>query len=195
MAIHLESIVAPQRGRAFFARNLLPQLRRIHATRIDLKASRIAGLEGGMFAWARYGFVPIKEDWDEIRLCGLNKLRDGKSGIGDKDLRDEVEHILKSVDPVALRRLVLLSWRFADSGVKALVNNILSLNPWNGVLDLTDEASRKWIRTYATSTPDSFNALLARFAELLPEDTGEHRAPEGYVVHQPASKVCPCILF
>lgn len=197
VAVHLESIVAPGRAKAFFANNLLPQVDRIVATGIDLKASRAGGLEGGVFAWARYGFVPIQEDWDQMRMSGLNKLRDGESGIDDKGLRDQVGHFLMAADPVELRRLVLLSWTSPPkSGVKELLNKILSSNAgWDGVLDLRDEDSREWIETYVTSTPDGFNDLLARFAELLPPDAGEHRAPEGYVVHQPASKVCPCILF
>ena len=160
LVAHIEQAVAPNRGRELFHNSLLPLFDSLGVSRISLRASASGGSNEGVFAWARYGFVPRQEDWDRMREEGrdLPSSRMKKLGPAGNSLRK----IWEDDAPVAMRRMVYLAWEHRGE-VQAVVNKVMGW-PWNGELDLTDEASRTWIEKY-TNRED-----WKTFRDLLPEE-------------------------
>jgi hypothetical protein len=167
--VHLETVVAPHRGREF-VRSDLALAKRINAHEFTLTASAAAGTNEGIFAWARYGFIPT-EKWDAMRRWGLDRL-----AKGDVPLSDTLKEILLDPAPVALRRLVYLSWVKNSKEITAFLNGVLAADMgWKGRLDLTDATSVTWIATYINST--KAREHLDVFAKLLPAPSSQHVPP------------------
>jgi hypothetical protein len=174
--IYLESVVATrqgnrQRGKEFIKEGLLPLARELGVSKIELKASRAGGLEGGQLAWARYGFVPTVNDWNSMRLNGLKRLKERKFA---PYVREKLEEILLDPSPKALRRLVYLSWKEEWSRERNFLNQVLTSNGngWNGEIDLSDPDSLKWIETYADSGSEINEEELRMYSRLRPEISG-----------------------
>jgi hypothetical protein len=172
LVVNVENIEAPGgQGRQFFERSLLAQAKDLGVTRLDLTASASGARADGVVAWARYGFVPTGTDWDRIRRRGLALLAEPDPAVPNAG---DVRQVLMCPAPVALRRLVFLSWRDGEA-TRTLLNRSLSVNvSWVGSVDLTDSTSRAWIEAYASGpAPD---ARLGIFEPLLP-DVSEQRKP------------------
>jgi hypothetical protein len=174
LTVHVETVVAPKLGRQFVRSSLLTEAATLNAKMLTLSASSIGGSQEGVFAWARYGFVPTTDDWNKMRRWGLAKLKQEElaavreAGAGD---------ILLDADPKAVRRLVHLAWQKGGEVTKFL-NNVLSSNfSWRGELDLTDEKSRKWIEAYASDEQASFDALLPEASAVLTPPPQEVSTP------------------
>lgn len=181
--LHIETIVAPGEGKRFFKSNLLPQAEQLGIQKITLNASGIGGSREGILAWARYGFVPTPEAWNEMRSYGLGLLKSEKN----KNLapfRSQLEAALQDSSPEALRWLIYLSWkeREAQQGKEGkkevegqrkkgaaadFLDRVLGHNTWDGELDLTDPDSRKWIQTYVNAAKPEDQ--LTTFEHLLKE--------------------------
>ncbi len=173
LVVNVENIDAKGggQGRQFFEKSLLPQAKGLGVTRLDLTASASGGQADGVVAWARYGFVPTGADWDKIRRRGLALLAEPDGAVPNTG---EVRQVLMCPAPVALRRLVFLSWRDGEA-TRTLLNRSLSVNVnWVGSVDLTDPTSRAWIEAYANGPAP--NARPGIFAPLLP-DVSEQRKP------------------
>jgi hypothetical protein len=121
----------------------------------------------GVVAWARYGFVPVAEYWDNMRRWARVNLPARQDKLASD--MDELTRIVKDPDPEALRWLVYLSWQKKGDVTKLLDAMLASGVNWKGVLDLTDRASKGWITKYVTiekadSDLPGFEALLPRFS-------------------------------
>lgn len=159
LRVELRSVYAQGRGRAFMGKGLLPFFDALGVTRIWLDASGIGGSNDGVFAWARYGFVPFPQYWATMQDYG-NKLLRGE--YRDVAWRGRAAEVLASGDPKALRHLVELSWTTGDAAAKKFLNRVLQADlTWEGELDLADADSRRWIERYAAG------AGADRFSELL----------------------------
>ncbi|MFI7382827.1 hypothetical protein [Streptomyces sp. NPDC049813] len=179
LELYLESVVAPQHGRQY-TQLLLTHAQDIGVTRFALLASMIGGSQEGVFAWARYGFVPEPDSWDAMRRSGLAVL------AGDpEDLRAhnaELRDILLDPSPKALRRLVHRSWEWQGATVHLLNRVLVAELNWKGELDLSDQAGCRWLHTYAR-LPRAADAL-DQFTALLPTPS-PHLAPPAELPAQP----------
>ncbi|MET9495606.1 hypothetical protein [Streptomyces sp. NPDC006552] len=174
LELYLEAVVAPQHGRQY-TQLLLSHAQDLGVTRFALLASMIGGSQEGVFAWARYGFVPLQESWDDMRRSGLAVL------AGDpEELRAhnaELRDILLDPAPKALRRLVHRSWQWQGATVDFLNRVLVAHVNWQAELDLADQPGCRWLRTYAQLTKASDH--LDQFTPLLP-------APSAHLVPPPA---------
>ena len=159
----LGSIVAPFHGK-LFVRSMVAQAKALNVRRLSLRASSIGGSQEGVFVWARYGYIPSAEQWSEMRGRGLTKLDEAPKhsptatatpesvpagGAISGELAERIRDILLDPSPLALRRLVHLSWR--DKSVSPFLNQLLSSGwYWDGMLELGDDTSEAWITTYAS---------------------------------------------
>jgi hypothetical protein len=173
LKIYLEAVVAPTLGRPFVKTSLLAQARLFSAAKIELKASMIGGSQEGVFVWARYGFIPVKPDWDDMRRQGLAKLEKDPALL--EQVRGPLSQALLDPGPAALRRVVYLSWTAPEiirPSLKSFLDTMLTCNvSWNGELLLTDPASNAWIEAYA-------NGVAAeQFTKLLPVISGSQPPP------------------
>lgn len=154
----IRSVYAPGRGRAVLGKGLLPLFDQAGVSRIWLDASGIGGSTDGVFAWARYGFVPFPAYWEKMRVRGHELLREYKRA----QWRDRAAQACDSADPRALRHLVELSWTASDERAKEFLNRVLQADlTWEGELDLANATDRAWIERYAAG------AKPPEFAELL----------------------------
>jgi uncharacterized membrane protein len=173
LKIYLEAVVAPTQGRKFVKTCLLAHARLFGAVKIELNASMIGGSQEGVFVWARYGFVPVGSAWNTMRRWGLARLE--KEPILPEQVREPLRVALLDPAPVALRRVVYLSWTVPENlrkETKTFLDSMLTCNvSWNGELLLTDPASLAWIEAYADG------ALHERYAKLLPAISGSEPPP------------------
>ena len=157
LQVEIRSVYAPGRGRAVLGKGLLPLFDQVGVTRVWLDASGIGGSTDGVFAWARYGFVPFPRYWEKMRVRGHELLGEYKRA----QWRALAAQACDSADPRALRHLVELSWT-AGEQAKEFLNRVLQADlTWEGELDLAHPADRAWIERYAAG------AKAAEFAELL----------------------------
>lgn len=119
LQVEIRSVYAPGRGRAVLGKGVLPFLDQAGVTRIWLDASGIGGTTDGVFAWARYGFVPFPEYWEQMRVRG-NQLLGGE--YKNAPWRTQAAQAVGSSDPRALRNLVELSWTATDERAKEFLN-------------------------------------------------------------------------
>lgn len=180
--VKLETVVAPGHGRQF-VRAILSQARALNVRQLKLDASSVGGSQEGVFVWARYGYTPTDEDWTAMRSWGLTKLDESQGqstaaveegtvrdvlGRMPGELKQKLRRILLDPSPMALRRLVHLSWQ--DKTVTGFLNPLLASGfSWKGELDLDDAKSFEWIKNYAGGTPIG--------EDLLPAESEEQRDP------------------
>jgi hypothetical protein len=170
LKIHLEGVVAPGRGRQFVGTSLLAQAKALGGRKLTLSASSIGGSQEGVFAWARYGFVPTVKDWDEMRRWGLARLAGAEDDLAALH-KAGVEEILLDPAPKAVRRLVYLAWEMKEP-VTTFLNHLLSSHvSWKGELDLAEPESLRWIEAYAGGES------LGQFTGLRPEASKELSPP------------------
>lgn len=173
LKIYLEAVVAPTQGRRFVRTSLLAQARLFGAAKIELKASMIGGSQEGVFVWARYGFIPLRDDWDAMRRWGLAKLAENPALL--EQVRGSLSQALLDPAPVALRRVVFLSWTAQEiikAPMKTFLDHMLTCQlSWYGELLLTDKNSDAWIEDYANAIPPE------QFARLLPGISGSQPPP------------------
>ncbi|MEV0096859.1 hypothetical protein [Streptomyces sp. NPDC050738] len=170
--LHIEAVVAPQHGRQA-TQLLFAHAQHIGVSRLTLCASMIAGSQEGVFAWARYGFVPLQKDWDDMRRAGLEKL--DSDPVDLRAHNAELRGIVLDPAPKALRRLVYCSWQRKGATV-AFLNAMLTAHvSWQGELDLTDTDGCTWLQTYARLARASDH--LAQFTPLLPAPSTHPAAP------------------
>jgi hypothetical protein len=180
--IYVEGVVAPGKGRQFVQSGLLTYAKQVKVRKLELKASGIGGTQEGVFAWARYGFVPTAESWEKMRRSGLNTLR-SETGELSSDTRDALERLLLNPSPQALRWVVYLSWKEKGATTKFLNRMLTASVGWDGELDLADPKSLAWINTYAGAAKAENE--LTTFRELLPGLPEEQVSPKQ---EQPANK-------
>jgi hypothetical protein len=175
VSVHVEGVVAVGKGREFVQSSLLSQATLLNARRITLKASGIGGSREGVFAWARYGFLPSQEDWHSMRRWGLERL-----GRLDGEVKASVAKSLGDPSPEALRWIVHLSWKNPDAVKKFLDGMLSSPLSWHGDIDLDDPSSRAWITRYAgrVNDPAQYETLLPKLLEQgVPPPSLEVEAP------------------
>lgn len=96
------------------------------------KITVIAAKENGAYTWARCGFVPDQQSWDQLRReLQLTPLMSTTLGA-----------ILKSHDPRSIRDILEL-----PNGRSILVES----QGWFGVFDLADPETLNYFRKYANS--------------------------------------------
>jgi hypothetical protein len=162
LSVHVEGVVAIGKGREFVQSSLLNQASLLNVRRITLKASTIGGSQEGVFAWARYGFIPSAEDWDSMRRWGLERVERLPG-----EVKASIAKSLGDPSPKALRWIVHLSWK-NPALVKKFLDAMLSHSlSWNGDIDLADQSSRDWITRYAgrVNDPAQYEALLPTLLE------------------------------
>lgn len=173
LKIYVESVVAPTQGRQFVRTSLLAQAKLFGVAKIELKASMIGGSQEGVFVWARYGFIPVRLAWDAMRRWGLAKLAENPALL--EQVRGPLSQALLDPAPVALRRVVYLSWtapKIIEEPMKIFLNTMLNCElGWYGELLLTDRISEAWIEAYANAVP------AEQFAILLPVISGPQPPP------------------
>lgn len=158
LRVELRSVYAPGRGRALMGKGLLPFFDEAGVTRIWLDASGIGGGRDGVFAWARYGFVPFPSYWETMRARGRELL----ARYQDAEWRGRAASALNSADPRALRHLVELSWTAGDKRAAEFLNLVLQADfTWEGEIDLANAEDRQWIERYAANVQGTV------FADLL----------------------------
>ncbi|HEX2242899.1 MAG TPA: hypothetical protein VHK27_06535 [Gammaproteobacteria bacterium] len=137
----------------------------IDHSQVKLTASRSGDRDDGKFAWARYGSIPVPEDWERMCREGRTALRTSYRRHHHKVWYEEALAVVQSDDPRMLRRLVLLSWQYEnqDDNVKKFLNHLLSKDiSWHGEIDLDNETDRAWIADYVNY------ADAEAFAKLVP---------------------------
>lgn len=165
LSIHLTSVTARGRGGLFVQKCLLEQAQRYGVRFITLRASQIGSTADGLYAWARYGFIPDQQSWDHICRLGTQLLADaGRTGQVTEAL-EELRNVFLDAAPAALRRAVYLSWTDATGSVRKYLNLALSAQAgWNGALDTHDPAAMEWARVYIRQgrfrDPNAFLRLL-----------------------------------
>jgi hypothetical protein len=175
VSVHVEGVVAINKGREFVQSSLLSQASLLNARRITLKASSIGGSQEGVFAWARYGFTPSQEDWDSMRRWGIERLERLPG-----DVKASIAKSLGDPSPKALRWIVHLSWKNPGAVKKFLDAMLSSSLSWHGDIDLDDQSSRDWIARYAgrVNDPAQYETLLPKLLEQgVPPPTLKAEAP------------------
>lgn len=114
-------------------------------SRIDLKS----GKEVGAYAWARYGFLPTRESWSELR--SLVRERMSRLGLQDDDAR-LVRRFLGEPDQQGLWDLADLRTPVAWRGREETLGFALleGLN-WEGTLNFGDAAQMRRFWAYVRS--------------------------------------------
>ena len=100
--------------------------------RIGLDAVDVhANIDVGGYAWAKYGYVPKQNDWDNLRSDLSTDVRDEDS---------DIMNILADKDPKAI-------WALADSkwGKKLLAKDQIE---WHGTLNFSDKESMDRFHAY-----------------------------------------------
>jgi hypothetical protein len=169
LVLHIESITAKGRGKAFFKESVIPQVLIADISKLTLSAYSSGSSSEGLVAWARYGFVPDQEAWDRMR-------EKGEELLDEKDyspIRRQVAGILQDPSPKALRRLIVRAWkerreRAGTTGpgpITSLLNRILQTGLWKGEIDMTDPKSVQWLTLYLSVT--NAEERLEDFEKLL----------------------------
>ena len=114
------------------------------------KVSLEANIEGGAYAWARFGFVPTDAQWNDLRSRLGEKLQIlyKESTIVTDDVVKRLSTLLSSPDPKAL-------WKVADFmvGDKKIGKRLLLGDTWGGSLDLNDEEAMDRFYSYVFPEP------------------------------------------
>lgn len=154
--VHIETVTATGGGKKLFAKSLLPLFKTLNISEIILKASRIGGGDEGIVAWARYGFIPSKEDW-----ITMQKKAQEEIGNNEEDWAQKVRSIVAKESPRSIRELVFLSWQNKGQVRSVLDTMLRSTVSWFGTLDMNHHRDLSWIEKYANG------AKVEEFAELL----------------------------
>lgn len=163
LEVYIETVVGDKK---VFREGLLPLFKDVGVNKIELAASGIGGSQEGIFAWARYGFIPAKGDWDKMRSFAKNYMNDEKFDEfrhTNTDLNKEILDIISDPSPRAIRNFVHLSWEHRSvKSIKDILDGMLShVSSWHGSLDLTNENDQQWISNYVSG------ADLSQYSELL----------------------------
>lgn len=100
-----------------------------------------ANINVGGYAWSRYGFKPKSKGWWRAFVdSSLNEkwlnLRESIAGQGADSVVKEVDRLMKSKDPRAIRQVAAL--KHATPGGQPLGKALLLDTDWFGELDLND---------------------------------------------------------
>jgi GNAT superfamily N-acetyltransferase len=137
-------------------REAMPFYQRIGMKRIEV----IASSSGGGYAWARYGFVPDRSDWERLVRTLANRSNKPKG----------TDELVDSVDLANPKHI----WRIADSDIG---KELLRGRAWRGQLDLADAEQMRRFQTYVgASTKKNFVSKTSKkrsrmVAEELDEET------------------------
>ena len=131
-------------GRIFLA-NSMDVYKALGLKKINVWAASTAG----GYVWARFGFVPLQADWDELRADLQIHLRGMEQQI-PADQLDVVKRILKSRTPKTI--WLLADLRHKVDG-KPLGRELLAGRRWNGTFDLTDPGATARFDAYVRSEP------------------------------------------
>ena len=150
----------------------------LHALRIDAKGRcngkmlfrnllKIQGVmqvieltakEVGSYAWIRYGFLPTRDSWKELRNKiekTFNQLTKNYESV--RQYKDEVKSILRNNDPKAIRSIPKLVMpvgipkpKLKSVGITkdTLGFHLMNNNTWKGYLDLRDSNQVGYTRNY-----------------------------------------------
>jgi hypothetical protein len=157
--VKIESIFAKGTAGAFISNALLKSPIQSSIDEISLTAASASGKPDGVFAWARYGFIPTEDDWKEMVSRGSNSIKGHKK----KEWYSDVKASLQNPSPTALKNIVYLSWKHKDDeSLKEILNGMIG-SQWNGTIDLTNVRNKQWIQEYATNGsrfPDRYTNLI-----------------------------------
>ncbi|KYC40580.1 hypothetical protein WA1_26030 [Scytonema hofmannii PCC 7110] len=159
LIVHIETVTATGNGKKLFKESLLPLFETFNVQKITLKASGIGGGREGVLVWARYGFIPSQENWNEMLESGKKQIKE----IQDTQEKwiEEMNSILADLNPRTIRKLVFLSWQEKEK-VKPILDNMLeSTVSWSGTLNLADKIDRDWITKYTSG------ADIQEYSDLL----------------------------
>lgn len=142
--------VAPQ-----MLRNQIDTYKNMGVKRVGI----FAALESGPYAWAKYGWIPTEEDWDNVRNNTIRRIEDGRLKISNERGKALVMSILRDPNPRSI-------WKLSDITAKddygneigrvALLgdqtrdakNITFGPNNWSGGLNLQDPLSMERFDAY-----------------------------------------------
>ena len=105
-----------------------------------------ANIDVGGYAWARYGFVPDKEDWNDIRKAKAKFNRWAESRDIPKEAKEDMAEIFAKKDPTAM-------WEIADYEHKGkkIGKDFLLGKDWVGDIDVTNDGQMQRFFNYISS--------------------------------------------
>jgi hypothetical protein len=126
------NVVRQRRGRGLaklLTRNSLAVYRELGISRVTLSA----GLEAGGYVWARFGFLPSREDWFRVRGDVQAKL----TTVGEvpAEAKEALTYALVDDDPVAIWDIADLDAKVDDTSLGRL---LLSGTAWEGLLEFSN---------------------------------------------------------
>jgi hypothetical protein len=110
------------------------------------------GHYGGAYAWAKYGFLPDQNSWNQIRRTMINNLDGGYVVPADRSYIPHIRNILMDPNPRAIWELSDVNTPTTDGykyGKAALLNTL----GWSGYLHLNDSASMERFNEFITRKP------------------------------------------
>ena len=138
------SVIAERQGRGLatlLTRNSVEVYRAVGISRVTLTA----GLEGGGYVWARFGFLPTRDSWKQVRGAVQAKL--ASVGKIPPEAEEALGYALADDDPAAI-------WEIADLdatiGGRALGRLLLSGAAWDGMLEFNNMDATDRLSAYVT---------------------------------------------
>lgn len=109
--------------------------------------SLYANIDVGGYAWAKYGFVPSKFDWQSL----TNRMGRYVDAAGiDPEVKSGIKSILESDDPKSIWKIADIKTLDPATG-KPLGKSLLMNRGWSGQLDLNDAESMDRFNAYIKS--------------------------------------------
>lgn len=106
-----------------------------------------ANIDVGSYCWAKYGFIPRQDSWDQFRGEMKSKLE--RLSAVHSDTKERVKLILNSSDPKAIWALSDLPDTHMSNGEKKSVAKSLMMNEhWYADLNLKNEDAMKRFNNY-----------------------------------------------
>lgn len=103
-----------------------------------------AGLQGGGYAWARYGFVPTQSSWDGLRSIINSQI----NYIESPSVRQKVRSLVDNPDPKTIRELAAITDPMVPGGEVPAGKGLLRGSIWHGSIKLSDPKEYKVISNY-----------------------------------------------
>jgi hypothetical protein len=106
-----------------------------------------AALTVGGYSWARYGFIPDRYSWDNLRTLVGDKIRASR----DPEAKRVLGMIQASSDPKSIRVLAALKIPSGNEEGDTVGQQVLKGSSWNGSIDLTNTHNYSLMRAYLES--------------------------------------------
>jgi hypothetical protein len=103
-----------------------------------------ANCDVGGYAWARYGFVPTQESWNNLRENLGGRARE----ISDVRVRDQVRVLLSDPHPTAIKELAGIKTKVYGFERQSVGKGMLLGKEWYGSMRLDDPKKYAEVRAY-----------------------------------------------